>query len=185
MAQAKIAPWHPAELAVTGTLNQRPYQMVDAARVEATPRQLENIARVCNQTAIYDFLFRARLGGNPYQTCDAAQFLTWAAKGWREQTHFVFLLLDSAELVVGALDIKSAAPAGAEIGYWCSNEHRGLMTNAVKSLTELARAAGFISLWARVRKDNAASIRVLQRNGFTFKGDWAADATRDHYELRL
>ncbi len=81
----------------------------------------------------------------------------------------MFFLTYSAGLITAAIDIKSADPNHAEVGYWCSEHHRGVMSNALSTLISLAHEAGFDSLFAFVRKDNPGSIKVLEKNGF---GNW-------------
>ncbi len=41
------------------------------------------------------------------------------------------------------------------------------------------------ALFARVRSDNAASVRVLERSGFVFSGNWPGDSSRHRYEVVL
>ncbi len=178
--------WHPTERSIVNRLNLSVYRMLPAARVVSTEGQLSNLASICNQPAIYNFLFKERLNGRPYGIDDAQKFLEWAARGWNEQSHFVFLLLaPSSDLIAGALDIKSGDRKMAEVGYWCSALHRGLMSNAVGELKSLAREASFAALFARVRSDNAASVRVLERSGFVFSGNWPGDSSRHRYEVVL
>ena len=127
---------------------------------------LSEIVRVCNEPRVYE-LFRHRLDGSPYGFENAGLFVDWAERGWRLGTHFVLALLSEPACVVGALDIKSPEWECAEIGYWLSEHHRGLMTNAVLELKSIAREMGYRSLYARVRPENLASAAVLLRAGFT------------------
>ena len=177
--------WNPSEVTIENRITGQKYRLLPANKLPALEGQEENIAAICNQTAIYNFLFRDRLGGHPYQPKDAQSFLSWAESGWKEQKYFVFFLVDQQGLVAGALDIKSADRSKAEVGYWCSEHHRGLMSNAVNAMIELARSAGYKSLWARIVKDNAASRKVLERSGFTLTGDWSEDPSREHFERTL
>ena len=177
--------WLPSERKITRNLLGSPYQMLPALGIKPDERQVANIVAICNQRSIYDFLFKARLNDRPYGEDDAKRFIAWAAEGWSKQSHFVFFLLDSSDLVSGALDIKSPDRTMAEIGYWCSEFHRGLMTNAVRELIDLAVSAGFNGLFARVRKDNLGSIKVLERNNFQSCGDLPGDPSRLRYELTL
>jgi RimJ/RimL family protein N-acetyltransferase len=159
--------------------------MVPASRVDGTDEQIGNLVSVCNQPLIYDVLFRKALGDAPYDAEHARGFLTWARAGWESNSHFVFLLVDPSGLVAGALDIKSADRNGAEIGYWCSSEHRGLMVNSVRELLEFARRHGFACLWARVDPLNAGSKRVLELNGFHVVGECPDHPNRIRYERPL
>jgi RimJ/RimL family protein N-acetyltransferase len=59
------------------------------------------------------------------------------------------------------------------VGYWIAREHwgRGIATCALAQLLELVTTR---PIRARVARDNAASIRVLERNGFTVTGhEWS------------
>ena len=128
---------------------------------------VRQIVAVCNQAPVYEMLFARRLAGRPYAEEDARRFLSWARRGWSEQTHFVFLLVSGGSEIVGAVDVKSADRDSAEIGYWLSEHASGVMTNALRELARLARAAGYRELFARVRADNPRSAGVLTRSGFS------------------
>lgn len=134
--------------------------------VTSSARDVPELLAICNEPRIYDLLFAKRCAGEPYATADAEMFLTWAARGWRDQTHFVYLLRDGVGQIVGAIDIKSANRESAEIGYWLSCHHSGIMTGAVQSVTERAREAGYVELFALVRQTNMRSTNVLIRAGF-------------------
>lgn len=115
-------------------------------------------------------LFARRLNGLAYSMEDARRFVRWAGEGWQNGTHFVFIVRSQDDTVTAALDIKSADIQGAEIGYWCSAEHPGLMTNALLELVNIARLAGYRCLYAIVREDNPRSSNVLTRAGFKCSG---------------
>ncbi len=165
--------------------NGSAYRVLPAFKVRRTEVQLSQLVQICNQPDIYEILFRHRFGGRPYANTDAAEFFAWANAGWEGQTHFVYLVTDADGIVCAALDIKSADRAMPEVGYRCSLEHRGLMTEAVGKLIQWARTAGIQSLYAIVRKDNAASINVLQRNNFKNVGDVVSDIPRYKFYLHL
>ncbi|MFB9993345.1 GNAT family N-acetyltransferase [Deinococcus oregonensis] len=145
----------------------QPYSLHRADQLPAAPARAREIAAVCNEPLVYDRLFRARRQGQPYAAEEAQAFLDWAAAGWQEGTHFVFLLLDADHHVAGALDIKSADLNSAEIGYWLGGAHRGIMTSALNTLIDAAQGAGFQRLWARPDADNTRSVALLERAGFT------------------
>lgn len=175
--------WRPPEISITGKAGKE-YKAASADKIPLNGKQSANIAKICNQESIY-WLFSKRLGGRPYGREDADNFLNWAHRGWREQTHFVFLVSDSSELVVAALDIKSADRSMAEIGYWCSESHRGLMSNAIEKLLLAAREEGFACLFARVRKDNLPSQKVLEKNSFKRIPESDNDSIYYRYEICL
>jgi RimJ/RimL family protein N-acetyltransferase len=68
-----------------------------------------------------------------------------------------------------------------EVGYWIGREHwgRGIATAA---LTELLALDTNRPLYARVAKVNVASIRVLEKCGFTVAEDGSAPALDDGVE---
>lgn len=126
----------------------------------------DQIVKIVNQPLIYSLLFSEKLKGRAYNSQDAEGFLEWAQRGWREGSYFVFLILTPRQTIAGAIDIKSNNPESAEIGYWMSDEHPGVMTNAVKELVNSARQAGYRELFAWTRETNLKSAGVLRRAGF-------------------
>lgn len=146
----------------TLTSLEDPARLGDAAAAQ--------VAAICSEPLIYDRLFAARLAGRPYGVADGAGFLDWAARGWREDAFYVFALTRPDGSIAGALDIKSADDAQAEIGYWLSGADSGVMTPAVSALMGLAWSAGFRRLFALVEPDNARSKAVLLRAGFKAEG---------------
>jgi RimJ/RimL family protein N-acetyltransferase len=122
--------------------------------------------REAREKNIYDLLFAKRFEGRPYTDKDARGFIDWLKGGWKNQTHFVFIVRKSGSEIIGAIDIKSANLERAEVGYWADENYRGFMTNTVKQLCLLAKDVGFVKLFADVRTDNNKSIGVLERAGF-------------------
>ena len=127
----------------------------------------ERLVSICNEQLIYSFLFNDLLGGEPYSVDHASAWLVWARKGWREATHFAFVVVDVNTRIVAACDIKTSQSVNAEIGYWCSLDATGVMTNAVQAMLHLAGEAGFRSFQAYTRPDNVRSARLLRRLGFS------------------
>lgn len=142
------------------------YTLERIGDLPATAEAVENIVAICNEPGIYDVLFRKRCAGTPYTTDSALSFLQWAAKGWAEKAYFVFAVLDGQGNQIGAVDIKSANLDGAEVGYWASARHQGVMTPAVGVLCQLAKRAGYRALTALTDVSNLRSQKVLLNNGF-------------------
>lgn len=130
----------------------------------------EQIMAVCGRRAVYDFLFKEDFNGRPYTIHDARRFFDWAKQGWEKKTYFVFLIKDGSGKIVGAADVKSPKLEAAEIGYWADPDVRGFMTNAVAALVNIARGAGYKSLYALTVLENPKSVGVLERAGFERKG---------------
>ncbi|GCE45345.1 RimJ/RimL family protein N-acetyltransferase [Thermosporothrix hazakensis] len=131
----------------------------------------ERLEAICNEELIYERLFRNRLHGQPYTRAHAEAFLLWAREGWAKWEWFVFVVRDPQGQIVAALDIKSADPGAAEIGYWASVTSRGVMTNAVVALCQVAQDAGYACLYAHIAPDNGPSLGVVRRAGFQPDGE--------------
>ena len=159
-------------------LSGAPYTMRRMLDIEATEAFLQSVVSICNEPKVYDWLFRQRLGGAPYPRADAVWFKEWGDRGWREGTHYLFIVQDADGHAAAACDIKSAKLDGAEIGYWSSERHRGIMTNAVNAMIAAGFAAGYRRLYGRVRKGNSSSAAVLLRCGLT-----PADGSDDIYDV--
>ena len=144
------------------------YDLVRASDVNCDLSNHERIAAICNEPEVYEWLFRDLFAGRPYEEANARDWLQWSRDGWSSGTHYVFAVIDDDEGIAAACDIKSREP-NAEIGYWASQRHRGVMTNAVKAMCALAREAGFRELFARTKEKNLRSQAVLERAGFERK----------------
>ena len=156
---------HPLRIPVMNHVSGRAYELVRACEVSCDSSNLARIAAICNEPDVYDWLFRGPLEGRPYKEEQARQWLQWSEGGWSSGSHFVFAVLDGEKNVAAACDIKSKEPK-AEIGYWTSRRHRGIMTNAVIAMCTLAANAGFQGLFAQTKKENYRSQAVLERAGF-------------------
>lgn len=154
----------PLRVPIRNHLTGRPYELVRACEVNPKPATVARIVAICNEPLVYEWIFRESLAGRRYEAADAREWLEWSWSGWSDGTHFVFAVLDEAGHIAAACDIKSKDPV-AEIGYWASQQHRGIMTNAVKAMCGLAAAAGFRGLFSRTRSDNQSSKAVLARAG--------------------
>ena len=172
----------PPSVPLLNHLTGRPYRLEPASNLTESPATLASLVAVCNEPDVYEWLFHRRLEGRAYAEAQARQFVQWSSEGWATDAYFVFVVLDENEHIAAACDIKSSDPT-AEIGYWASQHHRGVMTNAVKALCGLAAAAGFRQLFARVREGNDRSRRVLARAGFIQGGE--ASAGYERFELLL
>lgn len=127
------------------------------------------------------------LDGQPYTRQEAVGFVEFAADGWSNSSMFVFLIRNYFNDVLGAIDIKSPNPEGAEVGYWASSLHRGYMTNALTALLELARNAGYQSLCAYTEPSNLRSQGVLRRAGFRYLSNTTDSKGRpgEQFHIRL
>lgn len=154
--------------------------------VEATNKRIEEIVAICNEPKVYSWLFRKAFGSQPYKRVNAEEFFEAASKGWIKNEMFIFHVLTSDGEVSAAIDIKSSNTEYAEIGYWSSEAHRGLMTNTTRVLVNLARKAGFRSLFGRTKKENKDSAGVLRRSGFVLDAiESEASDSNDYYRIEL
>lgn len=169
---------------VRNHLTGRTCYLVRGDEVSRTNECLSGIVAICNEPAIYKGLFARLLAGQPYTMNMAVEWLAWAEEGWRNNTRFCFMTLDVRGDVVAACDIKSAEVDGAEVGYWTSSSHRGVMTNTVATVIQLAANAGFRSLMARAQHANFRSKRVMERVGF-LPDPARRDESHDYFLLSL
>ena len=132
---------------------------------------LLKITEICNQPAVYDFLFKEKLGNEPYELEKAKKFAKWVVEGWQKQEWFVFLIRRNEGEIVGAIDIKSNDLEMAEVGYWADENFAGIMTNATGKIVELAKKAGYKKLFATTKPNNERSQKVLSRNHFLRQGE--------------
>jgi RimJ/RimL family protein N-acetyltransferase len=177
--------WRPSQKTILNQRNGEIYIISRSEEVIVANHQLETLTSLCNEPAVYKIFFKDKLNGEPFSIQNAAELLETAAQGWKDQSQFFFTILDRTGLISGIIRIKSANRDLAEIGYWCSEKHRGIMSNAVRVVSELAEEAGFSALCAKVRKDNWASIKVLNNNNFLCSGDWPGDPSRFRFEVQL
>ncbi len=172
----------PPSVPLLNHLTGRPYRLEPASNLTEAPTTLASLVAICNEPDVYEWLFHRRLEGRSYTEAQARQFMQWSAEGWATDAYFVFVVLDETGRIAAACDIKSSDPT-AEIGYWASQHHRGIMTNAVKALSGWAAAAGFKQLFARVRDGNDRSRRVLTRAGFIQGGEAPAGYKRFEFSF--
>lgn len=81
---------------------------------------------------------------------------------------------DGADGLMGLVALRRAAEEGvAEISYWVATAFwgTGYASEAVRTIAERAGDWGIHRLTGQVFQDNAASIKVLMRAGFTFTGE--------------
>ncbi len=132
---------------------------------------INRIADICSQEEIYNFLFKELFNGKPYTVESAKFFVSWLQKGWETGTHFVFIIRNNTNEIVGAMDIKSPSLESGEIGYWADKNSSGFVTNALKELMVTAEKAGYKRLVADILIGNDKSGGVLERVGFVKKGE--------------
>ena len=151
--------------------------------IEKIPGQQVNLRRIKGSDAVSIALHanditvaRNTFIKHPYGLKDAYEFLRSANKNWRKGSAYLFGIENAAtgEIIGGlGLEMISRKHRCAEVGYWLSRKFRkrGMTTEAVR----LALRFGFkelklMRIQAHVMDGNAASVRVLERCGFTHEG---------------
>ena len=108
----------------------------------------------------------------PYRTADARHWIRLATSNGY---NFVFAI-DVDGFAVGAIGVHPGVDIhrhSAEIGYWLGEEYwnRGIVTEAVTAVTAYGFATlGMARIHAEVFHWNTASMRVLEKAGFTREG---------------
>lgn len=143
------------------------YTLVPLHELSSTKKRVQEVQAICNEPLIYQWCFKNLCKGNPYPEHLALDWFQWAKAGWKEDSHYVYAVLDAEGNIAAACDIKSLNKENAEIGYWAKSTHRGIMTNSVISLIKIAKDAGFINLFADIHPDNKKSLAVIRRFAFT------------------
>ncbi|MDH4036442.1 MAG: GNAT family N-acetyltransferase [Candidatus Krumholzibacteria bacterium] len=117
----------------------------------------------------------------PYRQSDAR---AWVRLAGREGLNQVFAI-DVDGFVIGAIGVRPREDVNAlsgEIGYWLGEEfwNRGITTEAVVAVTRYAfEEMGMIRLYAEVFEWNVASMRVLEKAGFTREGTMRRSAVKN------
>ena len=104
-----------------------------------------------------------------------ARYTLEGIEGWVTRHERAFVILDGAEIVgtISLFNVTGRPALSGMIGYWVDQRRagRGLATAAVAAILEVAwRDLGLHRVEAGTRADNAASQRVLEKNGFTRVG---------------
>lgn len=120
--------------------------------------------------------FEAHVGPRPDIYWDLCR-LTELVQEQVKAGELMFLLKDNDQ-IVGRVNLTGVEAGVAQLGYRIGQEQagRGTATRGVALLIEEARRLGLWGIEARVKLDNPASMRVLQKNGFHITGkDLIAD----------
>ena len=124
---------------------------------------------------------------SPYTLADAERWVR-EARALEPQTHFA-IAVDGA--AVGAIGLRLKTDVRrqtAEIGYWLGEEFwgRGIVTEAVRALSDHAFGQfGLVRLYAAVFEGNPASMRVLEKAGYTHEARLRKAIVKDGRTLDL
>lgn len=80
---------------------------------------------------------------------------------------------DAENGLIGLIELEATGPGRADLGYWVAPAfwNTGYASEAVEAVVRHAQDAGLQELTASVFQENAASVKVLLRAGFTYLGD--------------
>ena len=118
---------------------------------------------------------------HPYTIANAEFFLELVAK---EEPLATFAIATESE-AVGCIGLRLGVDVHrqtAELGYWLGEPFwgRGMMTEAVAAFTaEAFRRYDVVRIFAEPFATNTASIRVLEKAGFTCEGMLRANVIKD------
>ena len=129
-------------------------------------------------------IYRATIAmPSPYRAADARE---WIEQNRREQARkrpgMVSLAIDIGGEAVGCIGLSDIEGHKAGVGYWLAEEcwGRGIMTWALKLTNHLAfNDLGLRRLYAEVFPFNKASMRVLEKGGYTCEGVLRKEAEKD------
>jgi RimJ/RimL family protein N-acetyltransferase len=137
----------------------RPWRRSDAA----------SIANLANDKGVWRNL--GTTFPHPYRLEHALQYIE---QGVDLESHRWAIEIEGAAVGGAGLRMKDAHREGcAELGYWLGRPHwgQGKMTRIVAAIVEAAfDQLGLVRLEAQVFSWNAASARVLEKNGFQREG---------------
>lgn len=109
---------------------------------------------------------------HPYTMSDAHLWIAQMVRE-REPDHWAVEVDGHAVGAIGLRGRDDVNRISAEIGYWLGEEYwgRGVMTEAVGAMTRFGLGErGFTRIFAEVFEWNAASMRVLEKNGYIREG---------------
>ena len=107
---------------------------------------------------------------NPYTEKDAEEWLKTVSEN--EAVAGIYRAIVYDRKLIGSISVEKKDD-DAEIGYMILNEYtnKGIATEAVKQICSIAfKALSIEQITANVFQPNIASIRVLLKNGFKYKG---------------
>ena len=117
----------------------------------------------------------------PYTAKDARTWLEIVV-GQKPETNFAIAVADEAVGGIGFTVQPDVGHRSAEIGYWLGEDFwgRGITTEALIAVTNHAFANyDLCRLFAHVFDWNGASVRVLEKAGYTFEGRLRKSVTKD------
>lgn len=153
---------HPSTISVNERIQLSPMTSADRG----------DMLELLNEREIYERTFRIPF---PYREADYDEFIASMAETARKNggpLHFA--IRDAAGKAIGGCGFEGLARGHrVEVGYWLGKPYwgRGIVTSVVAAMCEFAfREWDLVRIIAHVFDFNAASARVLEKNGFEFEG---------------
>jgi [ribosomal protein S5]-alanine N-acetyltransferase len=118
---------------------------------------------------------------HPYTLMDAEEWVRYAGRESPEQS-WAIAVDDEAVGGVGLVAQEDIHRRTAEIGYWLGEAFwgRGIMTEAVRAVTDYAfETFDIVRIYAGVFETNLASMRVLEKAGYTFEARLRKAVTKE------
>lgn len=128
---------------------------------------VESLTKLCNET---DRTFLTDALPFPYTAEYAAKRIEYCKQ--EEGKGGIYRAITVDGKVAGNIDSVKDGRRKAIVGYYLSPDFcgRGVATSALKEFCRIAAANGIKLLTARVCRGNSASVRVLEKNGFSQTG---------------
>ncbi len=131
----------------------------------------QSLVKNINNKKIYEATLRIPY---PYKLKDANKFISKCLKETlKNKPKSLTFAIEINQQVCGGISFDHIEKHQAELGYWLGENYwgKGVITEAAKLLTEFGfKKLGLARIYAYVYPSNKASMRVLQKNGFTREG---------------
>lgn len=119
---------------------------------------------------------------HPYPEGAAAEFVLTARRANSEGRQLVLVLapMELPTRAIGCIGLKALSPEAARLRFWLGYSYwgRGLMTEAVRSLVDLAFGLTDVKrFYAAAQPANPASGRVLAKSGFRPAGSETVESS--------
>ncbi|HYP28168.1 MAG TPA: GNAT family protein [Blastocatellia bacterium] len=118
----------------------------------------------------------------PYTQQDAIRWIQ-LARSQVPETHFAIAVDGAAVGAIGFVLKKDVYRRSAEVGYWLGEDYwgRGIVAEALRALTDYAFAShDLCRIYAGVFEWNTASMRVLEKAGYSFEARLRKAVTKDN-----
>jgi len=146
---------------MTQKFTLRPWQLTDK----------ESLAKHANNIHVWNNL--RDYFPHPYTENDGEEFIRMVLNKPAPTIDFAIDIDGRAVGGIGIILNKDVERISAEIGYWLSEDYwnKGIMSQAMKQISEYVFAEFLvIKIYANVFSHNKASMRVLEKAGFTKEG---------------